>query len=169
MGAPESLIRTDEKAGSVDLSVLALPQDDWERPENLSFRTKSGLWYELKPMGETEIQPDNTIYPVHLEFGNTARITGNIIEEAGLALLFIKKWAMERRHFPRIGAVSLLNTVITEGNRLTINGRQTGPVDVAWMTERVDPVSDIKPSVGTGRKLPTGEWVTKWTRTIAHF
>lgn len=169
MGVPESWIREDDKAGSVDLSVLALPQDSWERPDNLSFRTRSGLWYELEPMDETEIQPDNTLYPVHLEFGDTARITGNTVEEAGLALLFIKKWVVERRHFPRIGEVSLLNTVIHEGDRLTINGRQTSPVDVAWMTERVDPASDVKPHFGSGEKLPSGEWDMKYTRTVAHF
>lgn len=169
MGVPESWVREDDKAGSVDLSVLALPRDSWDRPDLLSFRSRAGLWFEIKPMDETEIQPDNSLYPVHLEFGSTARTTGNIIEEAGLALKFIKKWAVERRHFPRVGAVSLMNTVIHEGDRLTINGRQTSPIDVAWMTERVDPASGIKHHMSTGRRLPSGEWDMKYIRTVAHF
>lgn len=174
MGVPESWIRQDEKAGSVDLALLAEPMGSWDRPKSMSFRTRTGLWYKLSPMDESEehtataLQRDDTLYPVKLEFDPVARISGNMLEEVGLGLLYIKKWVTERRHF-RVGAISLLNTVISEGDRLTIEGRQTGPIDVAWVTERVNPASDVEPHMGSGLKLPSGVWNMEYTRTVANF
>ncbi|MEO8863121.1 MAG: hypothetical protein ABI354_02250, partial [Candidatus Saccharimonadales bacterium] len=88
---------------------------------------------------ETALQADGTISPIHLEFDPWARINGGFFEETGLAISFVKKWATERRHFPSFGEVAVANAIIHEGDPITINGRNTSPVDVAWVTEYVDP------------------------------
>ena len=137
MGVEQNWLRTDGKAGSVDLSILA---NEKATIESVTFRTLSRLWYTLTPLGETELHTTSgLITPVRLEFDPAARMNGGLVEETGLALRSIKQWATERRHFPNPGEVVIANAVIREGDPLIINGRQTSPVDVAWVTEIVDP------------------------------
>jgi hypothetical protein len=137
MGVEQSWLRTDGKAGSVDLAILA--NEEKTTIKSISFRTLSRLWYTLSPLDDTELQSESGIItPVHLEFDPWARMNGGFIEEAGLALRSIKQWATERRHFPNAGEVTIANAIIREGDPLVINGRETSPVDVAWVTEFVD-------------------------------
>lgn len=137
MGVEQSWLRTDGKAGSVDLAILAGESD--AHVKSISFRTMSKLWYTLRPLDNTELQPETgLITPVRLEFDPWARMNGGLIEETSIALRSIKQWATERRHFPNPGEVSVTNAVIREGDPLVINGRETSPVDVAWVTEFVD-------------------------------
>jgi hypothetical protein len=174
MGVSAEYLRVNGRAGSVDLSLLAQPIESWNRPVKYSFLTRTGLWYALSPLIETDehpqtsIMPDNTIYPVNLEFENYARINGSPLEEAMLGLWFISKWVRERRHFPA-GMVAVQNSVITEGDRLVINGRQTGPVDVSWSTELVHPDSEIRPHMNYIGNTPDGEFVSVGVRTMANF
>lgn len=170
MGVPESWIRDDEKAGSVDLSMLALPVGEWERPESVSFKTKRGLWYRFSPHENTALSGD-TIEPVKLKFDPSARIGGPfaIVEELGLAVKFAKNWLIERRNF-QVGLVAVKNTLITEGDSLEINGHSTSPVDVGWVTERVNPETDWdKVQMGSGTILDSGEAQWNYTRTVANF
>ena len=156
MGVNEEWLRTDGKAGSVDLSILARAEE--EKLKSIAFRTVSGLWYRLSPLDETELHSDDTIAPVHLQFDHWARKNGGFVEETGLALKFIKKWATERRHFPSFGKVALTNAVIYKGDPITINGCKTSPVDVAWVREYVDPdeasfaVYNLETGIWTGEK-----------------
>lgn len=161
MGLNQEWLRTDGKAGSVDLSILV---DEKERIKSIGLRTISELWYSLSPLEDTAFHEDGTISPVHLQFDPWARINGGFIEEAGLALKFIKTWATERRHFPRYGQVAVANAVIQEGDPLTINGHNTSPVDVAWVTEYVDDPSEAFIST---YDLKTHEW-QGW-KSFAHF
>jgi hypothetical protein len=161
MGVNTEWLRTDGKAGSVDLSILARAEE--ERVKSIAFRTVSELWYNLSPLDETELQSDGTIAPVHLEFDPWARINGGFVEEAGLALRFIKKWVTERRHFQSSGDVAITNAVIHEGDPLTINGRDTSPVDVAWVREYVDPTGASFVTYNTETGLRIGE------ESFAHF
>jgi hypothetical protein len=161
VGVNQEWLRSDGKAGSVDLSILARAKE--ERIKSITFRTVSELWYSLTPIDETELQPDGTITPVHLEFDPWARINGGLVEEVDLALKFIKKWATERRHFPSFGEVTLTNAIICEGDSLTINGRNTSPVDVAWVREYVDPGSASFATYNTEIGLWIGE------KSFAHF
>lgn len=161
MGVNKEWLRTDGKAGAVDLSILA--GDEKTRIISIAFRTASELWYNLSPLEETALATDGNIAPVNLQFDPLARINGGFIEEAGLALRFIKNWATERRHFPRFGEVAVTNAIIREGDPLTINGRNTSPVDVAWVTEYVDPADA---SFATYNK-ETGLWVGE--KSFAHF
>ncbi|MDB5175901.1 MAG: hypothetical protein JWM81_759 [Candidatus Saccharibacteria bacterium] len=155
MGVDKEWLRTDGKAGSVDLSILA--GDETARIKSIALRTVSELWYSLSPLEETALQADGTISPVYLQFDPWARITGGPIEEAGLALKFIKKWATERRHFPRCGAVAITNAIIHEGEPLTINGHTTSPVDVAWVTEYVNDPSE---AITSTYDRETGVWTS---------
>jgi hypothetical protein len=137
MGVEQSWLRTDGKAGSVDLAILA--NEGKATIQSVSFRTLSKLWYTLSPLDGTELQSaDGIITPVHLEFDPWARMNGGFIEETGIALRSIKQWVTERRHFPNPGEVAIANAIVREGDPLVINGRETSPVDVAWVTEFVD-------------------------------
>lgn len=78
MGVNQEWLRTDGKAGSVDLSILARAKE--ERIKSIAFRTISELWYSLTPVDETELQPDGIIAPVHLEFDPWARINGGFVK-----------------------------------------------------------------------------------------
>jgi hypothetical protein len=162
MGVDKEWLRPDGKAGSVDLSILA--GDERARIKSIGFRTVSELWYSLSPLEETTLQTDGSIAPVRLQFDPWARINGGFVEETGLALKFIKKWATERRHFPSFGEVAVANAIIHEGEPLTINGRNTSPVDVAWVTEYVDDPSEAFMST---YDLETHEW-QGW-KSFAHF
>ena len=161
MGVSKEFLRTDGKAGAVDLSILA--GDEKTRIKSIAFRTLSELWYNLSPLEETALATDGNIAPVNLQFDPWARINGGFVEEAVLALKFIKKWATERRHFPRAGEVAVANAIIREGDPLTINGRDTSPVDIAWVCEYVDPADA---SFATYNNK-TGLWVGE--ESFAHF
>jgi hypothetical protein len=161
MGVNKEWLRTDGKAGSVDLSILA--GNDDSNIKFIALRTVSKLWYNLSPLEDTSLHADGTIAPVHLEFDPWARIDGGLIEEAGLALAFLRKWATERRHFPRRGEVAVTNAVIYEGDPLTINGHNTSPVDVAWACEYVDLAEASRATC----KPETGIWVGE--KSFAHF
>lgn len=153
MGVNKEWLRTDGKAGSVDLSILT--SDKKDRIKSIGLRTVSELWYSLSPLEDTELQEDGTIYPVHLEFDPWARINGGFVEEAGLALKFIKKWATERRYFPNFGKVAVTNSIIHEGDPIVINGRNTSFVDVAWVTEYVE---DTRDQFISTYNMDTGSW-----------
>jgi len=133
-------LRIDEQAGEADLSLLAsIPPTVLG---NMTFRTTSGLWYRLTPLEETCLIGDS-VYSAELSFDPSARINGGLKEESLLALKAVRNWAHERRHFPRFGTVALANTVIHKGEPLTINGRDTSPTDVAWITELTSDPAEI--------------------------
>lgn len=139
MGVSNEWLRTDNKAGSVDLSSLALPAGHKDRIEVAEFRVARGLWYVLCSLDETELCED-AIGPVKLDIRGPNRI-GFKGEEIHMAALAIKNWLAESRHYPSHGNVDLENAIIHEGDRLTINGHATSPVEVAWVRESVVPPS----------------------------
>lgn len=161
MGVNREWLRADGKAGSVDLSILARARE--ENVKSIALRTTSELWYNFSPLDDTELRSDGTIAPVRLQFDPWARINGGFVEEAGLALKFIKKWATERRHFPNPGQVAIANAVIYEDDSLVINGHSTGPIDVAWVTEYVDPAQASSATFNE----KTGLWIGE--KSFAHF
>lgn len=170
MGANEAwLLRKDDKVGSVDLSILALSEDDYDRPESISFRTKTGLWYELKPQSETEICSPSVICPVEFKRSSRSGPYENVLDAAQSIPLEIKNFITEGRHFPKIGHVAVLNEIVTEGDRLWINGHRTSPLDIAWVTERVDPASGEVGGHGYGKQMPDGTVKLIMLKTIANF
>lgn len=169
MGAMKEWLRTDSRVGSVDLSILALPETDYSRPETISFLSKRGVWYNLKPLAETALAEDGTIFPVQLERSNRSGPYENILDASINIIPEIMKWAVEGRHFPHIGSVAVQNQLVTEGDTLDINGRQTGPLDIAWVTERIDPSTGETGGAGRGTYRADGSVEIVWTRTVANF
>lgn len=169
MGAMGKWLREDDRTGRVDLSCLALPEDNYMRPERISFLTKTGLWYILMPLPETQLTDDKVIYPVRLERANRSGPYENILDAASSIPREIIGWATEGRHFPHIGHVALLNIVVCEGDNLNIDGRNTGPLDSAWVTERIDPSTGETGNSGYGRVMSDGSMKLIMTRTLANF
>lgn len=173
MAAPEWFLEQNDDAGSLDLNILTEPVDSWQRPLKVSVRTSTGLWYALTPLNNehgqtaTKLDENNTIHPVKLEFEPWARINGGFIEETKLGLWAVKKWLTERRHFAS-GLVAVQSAVITEGQPLVINGRETGPVDVAWVKKRIDLSTGEISGTGTGQLLESDEVEWTYTKSVAY-
>jgi len=169
MVAPRNIVEMGEKSGVVDLSVLALPEDDYNRPECISFLGKFGLRYTLKPHTRTEIKPNGTIFPVILQCNNGRFEPENPIDAVTMGLRLARNWVYEGYKFQGLGVVSVANELIHQGDPLSIGGIQTGPIRTASVTWRVDPTSDVKPNQSTAIKQDDGMWKFIGTRTVTNF
>lgn len=138
MPAPEFLLRTDDKAGYVDLSKLGAPESDEDKIIGVEVRTVKGFWYILRTLENTSLV-DGTVEPLRLRVGEPAKITGSGLEAARHAGRAAMRWITETRHFPAHEPVSLLATTIQEGDPLVINGHTTSPIDVAYVYEPREP------------------------------
>ena len=129
--------RTDGKEGPIDLSLLAADRNDGF--DFATFRTANGLWYTFTPFKTTRVE-GRRVQPVLLEAYTEIVYSDDPVDLAMSPLYAgqaLRNWLRERRHFPRIGEVSLSADVIAEGDRLTINGQQTGVVDCGYVREAI--------------------------------
>lgn len=155
MGLPEDWIRTDGKAGSVDLSKLGPPDDDADRLIGVEMRTIRGFWYILRTLQTTKLV-DGVVEPLSLKIGEPGKITGSGLEGARYAGRAALRWMTETRHYPKNETVSVLATTVREGDPLVINGHETSPIDVAWVYE---------PMAGDGQVLDD-QWSVADRKTV---